>query len=402
MRLAILSFHTSPLAQPGAGDGGGMNVYVRELCSALAHAGLDCDVYTRAWRRGLEPVVSVEPGFRVHHVAAGPGAALPRSALLGLVGPFTEGVRQRLLDHGVPDLIHANYWLSGAAGHALKHELELPLVSTFHTLARVKADPDDDHGERARVEAEVIGCSDSIIASCDEERAQLERLYGAVPARVETVAPGVDHDVFSPGDRRAARSALGLGGTPVLLFVGRIQPLKGAATAIEAVAELPGHRPTLVLVGGPSGPNGAAELRRLRHLADSLGVRHQIRFVAPQPHRRLATYYRAADVCLVPSHSESFGLVALEAAACGTPVIAAAVGGLPTIVDHGRTGFVVEGGDPRTFATHVAELLDRPSRAAPMAEAAAAKARRYSWSITAARLRRLYADLTERRLVACR
>ncbi|HEX8771458.1 MAG TPA: glycosyltransferase, partial [Acidimicrobiales bacterium] len=227
-RLAVLSLHTSPLAQPGTGDSGGMNVYVRSLAGALARAGVDCDVYTRAWRKGLPPVESVEPGFRVHHVPAGPRRAAPVDQLRGVVDEFTAGVLGRLTGDDRPDLIHANYWLSGVAGHALKHELSLPLVSTFHTLERVKA-PVMEVGDavRARAEAEVIGCSDSIVASSAEEREQLQYLYEADPERIEVVPPGVDHEIFSPGDRRAARLALGLGDGPVLLFVGRIQRLKG-------------------------------------------------------------------------------------------------------------------------------------------------------------------------------
>jgi D-inositol-3-phosphate glycosyltransferase len=417
-RLAVLSFHTSPLTQPGTGDGGGMNVYVRELSSALAGAGVECEVFTRSWRRGLAAVQEVEPGFRVHHVPAGPPASVPKDELGQYLEQFTTGVLDRIGESGPADVIHANYWLSGMAGHVLKHRLELPLVSTFHTLARVKAEEAaEEHDRRARDEAEVIGCSDAILASSPDEAAQLERLYGAVPDRIEVVPPGVDHHLFFPGDKAAARAKLGLGPEPVLLFVGRIQPLKGADVAVRALAALtttgpapPGPPPTgpaatgatLVLVGGPSGPDGDAELARLHQLVAELGLEARVRFVPPRPHGHLASYYRAADVCLVPSRSESFGLVALEAAACGTPVVAAAVGGLRTLVADGRTGFLVEGRDPQAYAACVGRLLGSPSLAAAMSIEATALARRYRWSITAARLRRLYADLTARRLVECR
>jgi D-inositol-3-phosphate glycosyltransferase len=409
-RLAVLSFHTSPLAQPGTGDGGGMNVYVRELSSALAEAGVECDVFTRSSRRGLPLVEQVGPGFRVHHVPAGPQSSVAKEELPEHVEEFTDGVLDRIDESGAPDVIHANYWLSGVAGHVLKHRLELPLVSTFHTLARVKAEEAaEEHDRRAKAEAEVIGCSDAILASSAAEAAQLERLYGAVPERIEIVPPGVDHHLFSPGDGRAARAELGLGDEPVLLFVGRIQPLKGADVAVRALAALAQERPsdragppTLVLVGGPSGPDGDAELARLHELVADLGLVERVRFMPPQPHGHLAAFYRAADVCLVPSRSESFGLVALEAAACGTPVVAAAVGGLRTLVNHGASGFLVEGRHPEAYATHVAKLLDNPALAADMSVEAAARAGRYRWSITAARLRRLYADLTVRSLVECR
>lgn len=403
--LAILSLHTSPLAQPGSGDGGGMNVYVRELSAALARAGLSCDVFTRAARPGLPPVVAVEPGFRVHHIVAGPTEALDKDELPALVDEFTAGVRARIRDSGEPGLIHANYWLSGVAGHALKHELELPLVSTFHTLARVKAE-DFEHEpvRRARAESDVIGCSDVILASNTEEQAQLERLYGAVRERIEIVAPGVDHAFFSPGNRRGARAALGLDRSrhPVLLFVGRIQPLKGLDVAVRALAVLDEPRATLLVVGGPSGPDGPAELEHAHDLVADLKLEARVRFVQPQPHHLLSSYYRAADVCLVPSRSESFGLVALEAAACGTPVVAAAVGGLRTLVDHGHTGFLVEGRDPDAYAAYAREVLDNPRLADELGQNGAARAQRYRWSISAGRLRRLYADLTARTLVECR
>ncbi len=379
-----------------------MNVYVRSLSAALAHAGLDCDVYTRTWRRGLAPVVAVEPGFRVHHVPAGPHTPVAIEDMVALVDEFTDGVLARIQRHGEPDLIHANYWLSGVAGHALKHELGLPLVCTFHTLARVKAEAGEngDLRGRADAEAEVVGCSDAVLASSQHEQAQLLRLYDAEPDRVELVPPGVDHERFTPGDRSAARAELGLGTGPVLLFVGRIQPLKGADLAVEVAARC-GPGATLLVVGGPSGVDGETERRRLTALVEELGVVTRVRFVPPQPHHHLATFYRAADVCLVPSRSESFGLVALEAAASGTPVVAAAVGGLQTLVEHGRTGFLVEHRDATAFAACVSELLDDPDLARDMSEAATARARRYSWSITAARVRRVCADLTARAPVEC-
>ena len=379
-----------------------MNVYVRELSSALARAGIECDVYTRRWRGGLAPVVQVEAGFRVHHVDAGPAAIVEKDCLPDLVDEFTGGVLDVVTSGYEPDLIHANYWLSGVSGHALKHKLELPLVSTFHTLARVKAEAAEHESlERARAEADVIGCSDAILASSLDERAQLQRLYGAVPERVEIVPPGVDPVAFSPGEGAAARQALGLDGHRILLFVGRIQPLKGLDVAVGALAALDDPNAVLVIVGGPSGPDGVAELARVRSLVGDAGLGDRVRFVAPQPHDRLRVFYRAADVCLVPSRSESFGLVALEAAACGTPVVAAAVGGLRGLVDHGRTGFLVEERDPAAFAAYAGEVLGNPDLAADLGANAAARAVRFRWSIAAARLRRLYSDLTARQLVEC-
>jgi D-inositol-3-phosphate glycosyltransferase len=399
--LAVLSLHTSPLAQPGTGDSGGMNVYVRELAGSLAQAGVACTVYVR--RSGSEHpgTVEVEPGLRVVHIDAGP-VDLAKESLPDIVDEYADGVLAHLRAGGGVDALHANYWLSGVAGHRLKHQLDLPLVSTFHTLARVKAECGDDEPERrVQAEAEVVACSDAITASCPAERSQLIRLYGAPPERIEIVPPGVIHAFFSPGDQRGARAALGLGDHPVLLFVGRIQPLKGLDVAVQALASLERDDAVLVVVGGPSGVDGQRELDRVHGLADRLGVAGRIRWVAPQQHHVLSTYYRAADVVLVPSRSESFGLVALEAAACGVPVVAAAVGGLRTLVDHGRTGFLVDGRDPEVFGAYASELLDNPVLAANMGDAAAERARGYTWSTTAARLRRLYTDLTARTPVAC-
>jgi D-inositol-3-phosphate glycosyltransferase len=402
-RVAVFSMHTSPLAQPGAGDGGGMNVYVRALASSLARAGVDCDVYTRAEHPEQPEVVEVEAGFRVLHIPAGPRQAVAKHDLIDLVDVFAAGAKERIASTPSVGVLHANYWLSGAVAHRLKHELDLPMVATFHTLARVKADAglEDEPETRARIEHEVVACADLMLASTDDERAQLSSLYEADPDRIEVVPPGVDHTMFAPGDRRDARRRLGLGDGRVLLFVGRIQRLKGVALAVRCLAAIDDPTVTLVIVGGPSGPDGEAELRRASALVDELGVADRVRFVSPRPHEQLANFYRAADVCIVPSRTESFGLVALEAAACGTPVVAASVGGLRSLVADGETGFLVEGRDPVDFAAPVALLLDDGDLASQMGARAAAHSRRYSWSATAGRLRRLYSDLDSRALVRC-
>src|SRR5687768_138454 len=281
--LAVLSMHTSPLAQPGSGDGGGMNVYVRELATALARAGVECDVYTRAEDPSQAAVVDVEPGFRVHHVPAGPLAPVAKEDLEPLVDEFGDGVLTRIEQGYEPQAFHANYWLSGMAGHALKHRLDLPLVSTFHTLARVKAEGDVEPQRRAAAEALVMGCSDAVLASCSVEAQQIAALYGADTDRIEIVAPGVDHAFFSPGHRPQARRAFGIREDgPVLLFVGRIQPLKGLDVAVHALARL--AEAQLVVVGGPSGPQGSAEIARMHQLADDLGVAGRIVWVPPQAH----------------------------------------------------------------------------------------------------------------------
>jgi D-inositol-3-phosphate glycosyltransferase len=404
-RVALISFHTSPLLQPGSGDSGGMNVYVREVASALAQAGVECTTYTRRDRPGLPADVTVEPGHRVVHVDAGP-FALPKEALADELDQFTTGVAEHIRRGPGVDVVHGNYWLSGVAGHRLKHELDVPLVATFHTLARVKAEGGDLEPEwRDRAEAEVIACSDAICVSCPEEERQFRRLYGSPSGRIEIVPPAVEHAFFAPGNRDGARSAIGLpADRPLVLFVGRVQPLKGPDVAIQALAALSDRRAMLALVGGASGPHGDEESRHARRLVDELGLGDRVLFVDPQPHHILSSYYRAADVVIVPSRSESFGLVALEAAACGVPVVASAVGGLLNIVHDGVTGCLVEGRDPDRYARAIDRVLADPVGAAAMGAAAAVRARRYTWSFTAARLRRLYGDLAalpSRQLVAC-
>jgi D-inositol-3-phosphate glycosyltransferase len=421
-RLAILSLHTSPLAQPGTGDGGGMNVYVRELTTALARSGVACDVFTRAWSGDLPATVDVEPGLRVHHVPAGPLSVLPKEALPEVVDAFTEGVLDRMStpgrfglseeDGGPYTSVHANYWLSGLSGHVIKHELDLPLVCTFHTLDRVKAEsmPEEVEADmphrRAEAEASIIACSDAVLASCTVEAEQIATLYGADRERIRIVPLGVDHAFFGPGHRPQARRALGLPlDGRLLLFVGRIQPLKCADAAIETLAVLtePGGDPYhLVVVGGPSGPHGEESLQGLVDLAAARGVSDRVHFVAPQPHELLSSYYRAADVSIVPSRSESFGLVALEAAACGTPVVASAVGGLTTLVDHGRTGFLVEDPTPERYAAAVRRVFDEPLAAERLSTASVLRARRYTGRPAAAALLDLHDELVSGRLVECR
>jgi D-inositol-3-phosphate glycosyltransferase len=362
-------------------------------------------VYTRADAADLAPTLAIEPGFRVHHVPVGPRASVLKEDLPALIPEFTDAVQAHLeATTGRPDVIHANYWLSGVAGHTLKHRLDVPLVTTFHTLALVKGEASDiEPASRAEAEAAIIGCSDTVLANTWVEAEQLVRLYGADPARIEEAPLGVEHAFFSPGNRAGARAAVGLPlDRPILLFVGRIQPLKGVDLAISTLAELGDPRALLVIVGGPSGVHGQQQLEDLRRLIAQHGLQDQVRFVAPQPHHLLSTYYRAADVCLVPSRSESFGLVALEASACGTPVVAAKVGGLQTIIEHKRTGFLVDSREPAAWAARVGEILSSVDLSAGMGANANARSHRYAWSYTAARLRRLYSDLCSRSLVTCR
>ncbi len=403
-RLAVLSYHTSPLAQPGTGDGGGMNVYVRELSSSLARLGHEVDVYTRRENAHVREVEFVEPGFRVHHVTAGPPALLDREGLTDYVGEFTDSVKALFRCGGAPDAIHANYWLSGLAGHRLKHDLNIPLIMTFHTLERVKAHTfEAESDDRAFQEAAIVACADAVLASCDVEAAQFVHLYNANPARVHVVPLGVEHAFFSPGYRPQARRALELDPeAKLLLFAGRLQALKGADLALETLIELRrrGTPAELAIVGGPSGSDGSATLERLHQRVAEAGVIDHVLFVAPQHHRLLSTWMRAADVTLVPSRAESFGLVALESSACGTPVVASDVGGLTTLVEEGVTGFLVGERDESTWADVVDQALD-PERSTAMSNAAVLRARQYTWRRAGESLAALIERLAAESLVRC-
>ena len=401
-RLAVLSLHTSPLVQPGSGDSGGMNVYVRELISAFARLGRESTVFVRRTDLTTPEVVDVEPGFRVVHVTAG-ALNLSKEELPEVVDQFADQVAKWIRKHGGFDGLLANYWLSGLAGHRLKHELDLPLTTVFHTLARVKAETGDIEPQR-RMDAEttVARCSDIILANSEEEAHQLVDLYGADISRIEIVPPGVDHSLFSPGDQQEARNAIGLNGDPVLLFVGRIQPLKGVELAIKTLANLKKYpNARLIIVGGSSGPEGPSTEETIWSLVNQLELVDRVIFIPPQAHHDLCMWYRSADVLIMPSRSESFGLVALEAAACGIPVVASDVGGLRTLVDHGQTGFLVEGRSSEDFAKYSSILFDDPIKAAEMAVAAAEKSWSFTWSATAERLRNICDSQASQALVEC-
>ena len=397
--------HTSPLHQPGSGDGGGLNVYVRELTAALAHHGVSCEVFTRRTDRSQPETVEVEPGMRVTHIDAG-GPSLAKDDLPAVISAFADRVGEHLMRRPV-DAIHAHYWLSGMAGHRLKHRLDIPLAVTFHTLGRVKTSTGDlEPRHRGDAEQRIIDCADAVFTSGDAEAAQLGSLYDVPPQRVHVLTPGVNHAMFAPGQRHAARAAIGLPPGPVLLFVGRLQPLKGAELALEILAATRASTPAgkhaqLVIVGGPSGPDGAATVARLHSLSRELGLARCVRFVDPLPHHLLSTYYRAADVCLVPSRSESFGLVALEAAACGTPVVASDVGGLRDNVVEGRTGYLVPGRDSDAFARRVADILTDPLLALRLGDAGSRRAERCSWLASAAAALEVLDTAARRELVAC-
>jgi len=381
-----------------------MNVYVRELSSALARLGHEVDVYTRRDNTQVRDSVHVEPGFRVHYVTAGPPRVLDREELPDFVAEFADSVATSFRCAGAPDAIHANYWLSGLAGHRLKHELDIPLIMTFHTLERVKADHFEGESEdRAFQEAAIFACADAVLASCEVEAGQFVRFYNADPSRVHVVPLGVEHAFFAPGFRPQARRALGLDGdATMLLFVGRLQKLKGVNLALETLIELRarGRDAMLAIVGGPSGPDGRETLAALHRRVEQAGVIEHVSFVAPQAHQLLSTWMRAADVMLVPARSESFGLVALESSACGTPVVASDVGGLMTLIDPGVTGFLIPGREPGAWADACEMAID-PQHATTMSNAAVLLARRYTWRSAAQSLATLTERLSLSGLVRC-
>jgi D-inositol-3-phosphate glycosyltransferase len=394
--IAFLSMHTSPLLQPGSGDAGGMNVYIDELSRTMAVRGVRADVYTRRIDPDDPDVVEVMPGYRVIHIDAGPATPLPVAALPKYVRLYARQIEE-MLRSDPPQILHSHYWLSGWAGLLVKRSLGIPLANSFHTLGRVKDEsrrPDEPPESLLRIAAEheVIEGSDCVMASTPIEAQELLEFYGADPNRLCTSPPGVDHRLFRTGSRNRARQRLGLADGPVVLFVGRIQPIKGVDVAVEAMATIVDrHRDaTLMVVGGPSGPRGLAEMSALRRRAVELGLAAKIRFVGPVPHGLVPDLYRAADVVMVPSRSESFGLVAAEAQACGTPVVATRIGGLTDVVDDGSTGFLIDGWDPEDHAEAVLRFLDDPELAAKMGASAVKWSRRFSWDATFRRYIELY------------
>ena len=395
-RVAALSVHTSPLDQPGTGDAGGMNVYVVETAKRLARLGVEVEIFTRATGGDVPPTVELADGVLVRNVAAGPFENLAKEDLPSLLCPFTSGLLRVEAQHpaGYFDLVHSHYWLSGMPGSLAQERWGVPLVHSMHTMAKVKnsllADGDTpEPSARVVGETQVVRTADRLVANTDAEARQLVDLYDADPDAVAVVPPGVDLDVFTPGDQSAARRLLGLRDDAyVLLFVGRIQPLKAPDVLLRAAARLVADEPSVrdrlvvAVVGGPSG-SGLAHPEHLDKLAASLGIRDVVRFAPPVPQERLADWYRAADVTVVPSYNESFGLVAVESQACGTPVVAASVGGLRTAVADGRSGVLVEGHDPGDYARVLADLHARPRYRDDLAVGAVWHAEQFGWQATA-------------------
>ncbi|WP_346272527.1 D-inositol-3-phosphate glycosyltransferase [Pseudonocardia sp.] len=406
-RVAVLSVHTSPMEQPGTGDAGGMNVYIVETAVRMARRGVPVEIFTRATSSEQPPVAELAPGVLVRHVAAGPFEGLGKQDLPSQLCAFTAGVlrAEARQEPGWYGVVHSHYWLSGQVGWLARDRWGVPLVHSAHTLARVKnaALAEGDTPEpmvRVIGEDQVVAEADRLVANTEAEARQLVELCDADPLRTVAVPPGVDLDRFRPGDRLASRAALGLAPDAVVLaFVGRIQPLKAPDVLLRAAAELLHRDPSLrdrlvvLIVGGPSG-SGLTEPTSLHRLADSLGITDVMRFLPPQG-KGLADVYRAADVVAVPSHNESFGLVALEAQACGTPVVAARVGGLPVAVAHGRSGLLVPGHGSGQWADALARVALAPRRRDELALGAVVHAREFSWDRTTDALLDTYAGAAD-------
>lgn len=404
-RAAVVSLHTSPLEQPGTGDAGGMNVYIAQTAKRLAEHGTEVEIFTRATSSDVPPTAELAPGVLVRNVVAGPFEGLDKHELPSQLCAFAAGVMRVEAKHeaGYYDLVHSHYWLSGQVGWLARERWGVPLVHTAHTLAKVKnasLAAGDSPEPRARVvgEEQVVAEADRLVANTSVEAADLVDHYGADPDAVRTVPPGVDLDLFAPGDSAAARRSLELPQDAVVLaFVGRIQPLKAPDVLLRATADLLRRRPEIrdrlvvLVVGGPSG-SGLERPRALHELAAQLGITDVLRFLPPRTGTDLRSVYRAADVVAVPSYNESFGLVALEAQACGTPVVAASVGGLPIAVQDGVSGLLVHGHGTEQWAEALSSLVvDRQWRER-LAAGTVRHATTFSWDRTTEALLDAYAD----------
>jgi len=392
-RVAVLMVHTSPLEQPGIGDAGGMNIYVVESAQRMAAMGVSVDIFTRRTHASETETVQISPGVRVRYFDCGHGSLTKEQLPAHIAGLSKEFLR--LLKSENYDAIHSHYWISGRVAMPAAKELGIPLVHTMHTMARVK-NLNLAEGEtpepmiRVQGETQVVAAANALVANTDAEAASLVSLYDACPDIVHVVSPGVDLYTFTPGQgRSAARTIVGLPQEALVVsFVGRIQPHKGPEVLIRATSELVKHSPLLRhklivnIIGGASGAN-TEEVDRLKELATWLGIDDVVRFSPPVPRADLAQWYRAADLVVVPSYSESFGLVALEAQACGTPVVATAVGGLRTAVADGISGVLVDGHDPKAWSSVIARLLQEPQRRVLLSMGAIEHASHFGWDATA-------------------
>ena len=403
-KIATLMVHSSPLDQAGIGDAGGMNVYVVESAKKMAAAGVNVDIFTRANHPNLPETVEIADGVNVKHLVAGPFEGLSKEELPSQLGALTSSFMnyQKQLPNDYYSLLHSHYWISGQLGWMVSERTGIPLIHTMHTTAKVKnlnlADSEKPEPQtRAIGEEQVVKASTGLIANTDAEAASLVSLYDACPDNVFVVAPGVDLQTFSPGSgKSAARVKLNIAPDAIMLtFVGRIQPHKGPDVLLRAVSEMVTHSPHLkaklavVIMGGASG-SGVNELESLKVLAKFLKIDDVTHFIEPVSRELLPDWYRASDLVCVPSYSESFGLVALEAQACGTPVVATAIGGLRTAVSDGISGSLVDGHDPKAWSAVISRLIAEPQRRLLLSMGAVIHASHFGWENTAHKTLEVY------------
>lgn len=396
-RLALLSAHTSPLGQLGGHKVGGMNVYVRETALELGRRGYDVDVFTRDDGTVPEEIVTLDHGVRVVHLGAGPREPLDKNGLWEHLPEFLHSLRSFRERQGLRyDLVHSHYWMSGWAGGYLQRLWDVPHVAMFHTLGEAKNRARAAEAEpsyRITAERRIVAGADAIVAASEHEVTLLRTLYDADPARLAVIPCGVNLDRFQPLDRTGARLSLRVGERPMVFYAGRLEPLKGLDLLIEAMALLPG---VLLIIAGGDAQSGPY-VRELEARARALGIAERVRFAGAVPQGELARYYSAADVAVLPSFYESFGLVALEAMACGTPVVASRVGGLPATIRDGENGYLVPWRTPRAFADRIGAVLVDPAHRAEMSRAALETAGRFRWERVVDEIEGLYERLWERR-----
>ena len=403
-KIATLMVHTSPLDQAGVGDAGGMNVYVTESAKKMAQAGLSVDIFTRANKPNLPESIEIADGVTVKHLVAGPFEGLSKEELPSQIGALTTAFmqHQKNLPNNYYSLLHSHYWISGQLGWMISDQTNIPLIHTMHTTAKVKnlnlaAGEKPGPQIRAIGEEQVVAAATGLIANTDAEAASLVSLYGACPDNVFVVAPGVDLTTYNPADGKAgARTRLDIAPDAIMLtFVGRIQPHKGPDVLLRAAAQMVEHTPHLraklavVIMGGASG-SGVNELENLKALSKFLKIDDVVHFIQPVAHLSLADWYRASDLVCVPSYSESFGLVALEAQACGTPVVATAIGGLRTAVSDGISGSLVDGHDPKAWSAVISRLILEPQRRVLLSMGALEHASHFGWENTARKTLEVY------------
>jgi len=399
-RAAFITLHACPLAAPGQGKSGGMNVYVRQLASALGNMGMEIDIFTREHPDVVNRIENIGPNVRVIHIAAGDTEAHV-GELYAHLPAFLKQLNAFREEEGLEyDVVHSHYWLSSWVGRELSQAMGVPHLVTFHTLGLIKMQSragEVEQLERPVVEAEVMASADRIIAFSPHERDAMARLYGADAAKVSLVPCGVDLSVFRPLDQKAVRESLGLNGEKILLYVGRVEPLKGLDLLVETAAQMDSEDGVRVIVVGAD-VNGDREMDRVKLLAKERDLEGQIDFVGQVDHKELPLYYNAADVCVVPSYYESFGLVALESMACGTPVVATRVGGLSTIIQHGRTGYLKPWRCPDAFANSVEMIISSDGLQQSMGTAARKHAEGMGWDTVASMMWDEYTILTGRLL----